>query len=98
MENHKIDEIIALLEQYPLCAKIVAYFLENRHAMDTVRGIAEWWIQEDLDATQVALHHLVEQGIVVVRFYIGTNFYSFTPDPKLQAKLEDLLRESGSRD
>ena len=89
---------MTLLEQSPLCAKIVAYFLKNKHAMDTVRGIAEWWIHEELDATQTALHRLVEQGVVLVKFYAGINFYSFTPDPELQSRLEEFLERGRSSD
>ncbi len=89
--NHKIEEIIAILEQDPVCAKIVAFFLEHPFAMDTARGIAEWWIQETLEGTQDALHRLVSCGVVIVRTYANINLYSFTTNKRLQAKLQEYF-------
>ncbi len=61
--------------------------------MDTARGIAEWWIKEDLDATQKALQQLVSCGVVVVKTSSNFNFYTFTTSSGLKAEAtsdEDL--------
>lgn len=85
---NKVDQIVSLVEQYPLCAEIVLFFLEHTSAMDTAKGIAEWWLQRDLEATQEALHLLVSSGAVVVKTYAGINLYSFTTNTRLQTKLQ----------
>jgi hypothetical protein len=90
--NHKINAVISILEQYPVSKKIVAFFLEHKFAMDTARGIAEWWIQADLEETQEALQHLVDCGVVIVRTYATINLYSFTTDAQLQAKLRTYFQ------
>ncbi|RMF88288.1 MAG: hypothetical protein D6736_10885 [Nitrospinota bacterium] len=93
VENHKFQEILTVLERCPLCAKIVAFFLRHKAAMDTARGIAEWWVQEDLETTQEALHRLVACRVVIMRTYSGINLYSFTTDPEIQEKLEEYFRQ-----
>lgn len=92
-DQTKFSEIAVLLDRYPLCARIVAYFLQHRSAMDTARGIAEWWVQEELNKTQEALHRLVACGVVNLQTCAGLNFYSFTNDPMLQAQLEEYFRQ-----
>jgi hypothetical protein len=87
-KNNAMDQTIALLERSPLCAQIVAFFLAHKSAMDTARGIAEWWIRQDLEMTQEALHYLVACGVVVVRTYAGINLYSLTKNVRIQTKLQ----------
>ncbi len=88
MENN-FDEIVSILEKYPLCSKIVTFFLERNFAMDTAKGIADWWLEKDLEATQEALNQLVSCGVVILRTYSGINLYSFTNNPRLRAKLKE---------
>lgn len=96
MENNaKLREISAILDQNPVCVKIVSFFLQHKFAMDNARGIAEWWIGEDVESTQNALYQLASCGVVVVRSYAGVHLYSFTTDTHLQAHLQELLRQKG---
>ncbi len=96
MENNaKLREISAILDRNPVCVKIVSFFLRHKFAMDNVRGIAEWWIGEDVESTQNALYQLASCGVVVVRSYAGVHLYSFTTDTRLQTQLEELLRQKG---
>ncbi len=90
--------ILATISEIPICRKIVTFFLRNVKATDTARGVAEWWVQEDLQATQDALDRLVEIGIVLVRTRGGRNFYSFTEDRVLQQSLRKILCPSASQD
>jgi hypothetical protein len=93
VENaNKLKEIFSLLQRCPISAKIVAFFLEHKFAMDTARGIAEWWIERDPDETQDALHCLVSYGVVVMKTYAGINLYSFTTNRHLQNKLREYFQ------
>jgi len=47
--------------------EILAYLAEHPHAMDTLSGIAEWWIERhrirvDVEALSGVIRRLVERG------------------------------------
>ena len=49
--------------------EILEYYLANQRTADTLEGIAEWLLLEDLvqrrvDSTEAALHWLVSQGFL----------------------------------
>ena len=48
---------------------ILSYFAEHPQAMDTLDGIAEWWlirqqIRVEIEAVAGAIRHLIEQGLL----------------------------------
>ena len=53
-----------LLAHDPVCRDIVQYLMHNNDAVDTARGIAQWWIRRDVAATQEALTKLQDWGVV----------------------------------
>ena len=53
-----------LLAHDPVCRDIVQYLMHHNDAVDTARGIAEWWIRRDVAATQEALMKLQDWGVV----------------------------------
>lgn len=85
---------LATVGKIPLCRKIALFLLRNSGAADTARGIAEWWIQEDLQATQMALDRLLEAGIVRVRSKGGMTFYSLSGNRTSRRCLRKMLRQS----
>jgi len=55
-------------EHDELCADLLEYMRENPDAMDTVTGIAEWWLPRDvragIDEVARALQTLEARGLV----------------------------------
>ena len=52
-----------------LAEAVVSYLAEHRHAMDTLEGIADWWIPRqqarvEVQRLQRVLERLVEEGIL----------------------------------
>ncbi len=86
---HDLKEIILTTIDFPLCREIVAFFLEHNHAMDTARGIADWWLRTDLPLVQEALDKLVACSVVIVHTKGGKISYSFTQDAELQSVLRE---------
>jgi hypothetical protein len=44
---------------------ILHYFSDHPAAKDTAKGIAKWWVGEDLETVEKALALLVKEGVVV---------------------------------
>ena len=83
-----------MLDRDHVCLDIVRYLLGHDEAADTVRGIAEWWINRDVSQTAEALSRLHELG--VVRSHLvqdATSVYGFTKNPLLR----DTLRQCVDR-
>ena len=55
--------------------KILKYLDRNPGAMDTEKGIAEWWIGEDEEQVRSALDLLAARKIVQVRVLNGDAYY-----------------------
>ena len=87
------ETIAATVRDFPLCGEIVAFFLDHNYAMDTARGIADWWLRADLTLVQEALDKVVACGVVVVHTKGGKIFYSFTQDADLHSTLREHLAE-----
>lgn len=85
---------LATIQEIPICRKIAVFLLRNSEAADTVRGIAEWWIQEDVQVTQMALDRLLEAGVVRVHSTGGMTFYSLSEDRVVRRTLRKMLRQS----
>jgi hypothetical protein len=68
----------------------MTFLLNNQHAMDSVKGVATWWLHCDESVAQAALDRLVECGLVSVHTLPSGPIYSLTRDPKLQRWLQTL--------
>jgi hypothetical protein len=77
------------LNAYPLCEQIVQFLLTNEHAMDTVEGIAAWWIRSDTIAVQAALDQLTACGVIAVYPLISGVLYGLTRDEETRARLRE---------
>lgn len=82
--------------------EILAYFLRNPAAADSVEGIARWRLLEEaihhkVLETQKALEWLVEQGflIEVAEQHVGR---LFRLNPQRQGQAEALLEDRGAKD
>jgi hypothetical protein len=60
------------------------FLQENRNAMDSVKGVAAWWLQCDESVAQAALDRLVECGVVTVRTLPSGPVYGLTRNPAMQ--------------
>ena len=90
--SSKLDSIRELLERNPVCVEIVAYLSRHGRAVDTVRRIAEWWINGELRSNQDALLKLLSYG--VVRSYVQgtTRMYAYTKNPLLRQWLSGYMK------
>jgi hypothetical protein len=56
-------------QELELAQAVMAYLQKNPKAMDTSKGIAEWWVEGvekvDLPILTRVLQHLTRQGILV---------------------------------
>ncbi len=55
--------------------KILEYLGRNPDAMDTEKGIAQWWVRDDLKRVRAALALLVDREILQVRTLNGYPYY-----------------------
>ena len=60
--------------------RVLAYFRRNSEAMDSVEGIARFWVREDRSVVERALAGLHESGLLDRRILGGTAFYSLRKD------------------
>ena len=68
-----------LIARDPVCRAIVRYLMLKNDAADTARGIAEWWIGQDVVATQNALMKLQRCGVVQSHVVQDNTFvYAYT--------------------
>src|SRR5882672_1178239 len=56
--------------------RVLAYFRRNSEAMDSVEGIARFWVRDDRSVVERALVDLHEKGLLDRRLIGGTAFYS----------------------
>lgn len=55
--------------------KVLKYFRNNSQAMDSVDGIARFWVQEDRSLVERCLSDLHTQGLLEGKYVAGTLFY-----------------------
>lgn len=55
--------------------KILAYLERHPDAMDSEKGIAQWWVHEDLKQVKAALALLMKRKILQVRALNGQRYY-----------------------
>ena len=76
-----------ILKAHPLCEQIIHFLLENERAMDTVRGIAAWWVRSDEIAVQAALDRLIECGAIALYPITSGMLYGLTRNHEIRAWL-----------
>ena len=81
--------IAETLKAYPLCEQIVQFLLTNEHAMDTVQGIAGWWVRSDEIAVQAALSQLTACGVIAIYPFTSGVLYGLTKDEEIRARLRE---------
>jgi response regulator RpfG family c-di-GMP phosphodiesterase len=59
-----------------IAAKVLDYFRRNAGAMDSVEGIARFWVHEDREVVEACLLDLHARGLLERREIAGTPFYS----------------------
>ncbi len=61
--------------------RVLDYFRRNATAMDSVEGIARFWVHEDRAVVEACLEDLHAQGLLDRRLIAGTAFYTLHRDP-----------------
>ena len=99
MSEHTTTAIATILRESSVCQQIVTFLLENETAMDTVKGVAAWWLGCDEIAAQAALDQLTVCGVVNVRTLISGSLYGLTRDPNIRTSIRvALMRELKKRE
>jgi len=60
-----------------IAERVLAYFRHNSCAMDSVEGIARFWVREDPRVVERCLVDLHSRGLLDKRIIAGTTFFSF---------------------
>lgn len=75
--------------------KIIEFFHNNPHCVDTIEGIATWTNQPP-EKTKKSLEKLVKHNILVEHKASSTNGYAYTHDEKISGKIQELLKKRAS--
>jgi hypothetical protein len=78
------NSIATTLNTDPLSEQIVLFLLENETAMDTARGIANWWVRHDELAVQAALDRLISCGVITPHTFTSGILYALTRNEKIR--------------
>ena len=73
--------------------KILLFFNENPHSIDTAKGISIW-VGCDTDMVQRALNKLVEEGALVNHKTPSTDAYALTNERAIVKKIERYIRST----
>ena len=71
--------------------KIMLFFNENPHSIDTAKGISVW-IGCDLESVQKALGKLVKEGVLINHKTTTTNAYSYTNQKDIIKAIEKYIK------
>ncbi len=85
--------ITRTLQEDPVSLTIVRFLLKNKQAMDSVKGIAAWWVGYDEVAVQVALDRLTACGVVSAYTFKSCTLYTLSPNVDLCRWLETWFGE-----
>jgi hypothetical protein len=82
-------------EKHEIELEILAYFLKNPDAQDTVEGIVEWWLLETYITKQFtlvkqALSELVNQGLIIETRNSDSQLHYQVNEEKIQEIQERL--------
>ena len=61
--------------------KVLEYFRRHADAMDSVEGIARFWVHEDRNVVEACLLDLEARGLLERREIAGASFYSLRKEP-----------------
>ena len=81
--------------------RVLGYFRRNSEAMDSVEGIARFWVRGDKSLVERSVAELHAQGLLDRRLIGGTAFYSLHKDasgPRLPAAGKTRLTEAAPAD
>jgi hypothetical protein len=88
VKTPRFQRIADILAMDLLSREILRFLLDNESAMDTVKGVAAWWVRRDELAVQPSLHHLFSCGVVqAYSLTSGATLYALTKDPETRAWL-----------
>lgn len=76
--------------------RIVTYLAAHPQALDTLDGIARWWIETDRKVVEPALAELERRGIVRRRELGAAVYYSL--DPRHRGRGADEILRAGNKD
>jgi response regulator RpfG family c-di-GMP phosphodiesterase len=72
---------LSFAERPEVAGRLLDYFRRNPTAMDSVDGIARFWVHEDRAAVERALVQLEGGGLLEKRVIAGTDFYALPREP-----------------
>ncbi len=72
--------------------KVLLFFNENPHSIDTAKGISVW-IDCEAKTVQKALDRLVRHGILVNHKTMSTDAYSYTNKRDIIKKIESSVKK-----
>ena len=84
----------ALLLGDPVCEDIAIYLHHHRSAVDTARGVAEWWIDRDPRSTENALAKLLEHGVVTSYAHGSVRIYGYTKEREIRRVIAAYVKSS----
>jgi hypothetical protein len=88
-----VDAIRQLLESDAVCHDIARYLVQHTEAADTARGIADWWVNRDVSATERALVKLLDLGVMRLYLAHGTAcVYAYTTDAGLRTAVSRVVQ------
>ena len=92
MSNPLMADIVATLQEFPLCHKIIRFLIENERAMDSARGIAVCWVDSDEVAVQAALDRLITCGVITPHSFTSGILYGLTRNQEIRVYLRATYR------
>lgn len=82
---------IARLFKNEVTRKILLFFNENPHCIDTAKGISVW-VGCEVGAVQKALNKLVQKGVLINHKAASTNAYAYTNQRDVVRKIERYIK------
>ncbi len=83
--QHETSEAPIGSERPQLEERVLDYFHRNSHAMDSVGGVARFWVGENHGRVERCLVDLHRRGLLQKRTIAGTDFYSLQQEPQRPA-------------
>ena len=85
------------MESPDIAERVLAYFRRNTEAMDSVEGIARFWVREDREVVEQCLADLHARGLLEQRLIGGTAFYSCLAGPTVGNRPPAARTSAGKR-
>lgn len=80
----------------PIKIKILTFFNENPHSIDTPRGVATW-IGHPRGMAKRALEELAKSGILIPHKVPSTTGYAYTHNPTVIIKINKFLKSKSKK-